>query len=63
MEVVNVLTAAEFLERSGPLLLADEARHNLILGLAGTLRDHPDYYPDFGLWLVEDGERPVGAAL
>ena len=63
MEVVNVLTAAEFLERSAPLLLADEARHNLILGLAGTLRDHPDHYPDFGLWLVEDGERPVGAAL
>ena len=38
-----------------PLLLADEARHNLILGLAATLRDHPQLYPEHRLWLVEDG--------
>ena len=63
MDVVQLTDAAEFLERAAPLLLADEARHNLILGLAGTLRDHPDVYPDHGLWLVEDGGAPVGAAL
>lgn len=62
-EVVQLTDATEFLDRSGPLLLADEARHNLILGLSGTLRDHPELYPDYGLWLVEDGGAPVGAAL
>jgi uncharacterized protein len=63
MNVVNIETAAEFLERGAPLLLADEARHNLILALAGTLRDRPAFYPDFGLWLVEDAGEPVAAAL
>jgi uncharacterized protein len=63
MKVVKVGTATEFLERGAELLLGDEARHNLILGLAGTLRDHPGLYPDHALWLVEDGSGPVGAAL
>ncbi len=53
----------EFLARAGPLLLRDEARHNLILGIAGTLRDHPSFYPERSLWLVRSGRRPVGAAL
>jgi uncharacterized protein len=47
------MTAAEFLERAGPLLLADEARHNLLLGVAGTVRDVPDAYPDVGFWVVD----------
>jgi uncharacterized protein len=55
--------AAAFLDAAGPLLLADEARHNLILGLAGTLRDDPALYPQRRLWLVEDGPEVVGAAL
>ena len=63
MDVVQLADAAEFLERAAPLLLADEARHNLILGLAGTLRDQPDVYPDYGLWVVEDGGGAIGAAL
>lgn len=63
MEVVQLRDAATFLERAAPLLVADEARHNLILGLAGTLRDHPHVYPDFGLWLVEGAGEVVGAAL
>ena len=37
--------AGAFLEQAGPLLLADEARHNLILGISGTLRESPDRYP------------------
>ena len=61
MEVVQLDDAAVFLEAAGPLLLADEARHNLILGLAGNARD--GLYEDFRSWLVEDGDRPVGAAL
>ena len=63
MELVKPESAAEFLARAAPLLLADEARHNLVLGLAGTLRDRPDAYPDHGLWLVEDGGVVAGAAL
>lgn len=57
------MTPEEFLERAGPLLLADEARHNLILGIAGTIRDSPDLYPERSLWLVRDGSEVVGAAL
>jgi GNAT superfamily N-acetyltransferase len=52
-----------FLTEVGPLLRADEARHNLILGLAGTLQATPDIYPDRSLWLVYDAETVVGAAL
>ena len=63
MQVVKAPDAAEWLRLAGPLLLADEARHNLILGLAGTLRDQPQRYPEHELWLVEDGDAVVGAAL
>ncbi len=63
MEVVRLTDPSEFLERAGSLLLADEARHNLILGLAGTLRDQPARYPEFELWLVEEAGAAVGAAL
>lgn len=63
MDVRRVDDPAAFLAAATPLLLADEARHNLILGLAGTLRDHPSHYPDYALWLAEDGQDVVGAAL
>ncbi len=63
VDVRLVSDPEEFLARATPLLLQDEARHNLILGLAATLRDHPRYYPEHRLWLVEEGGRPVGAAL
>ena len=63
MQVRVIDDPSVFLEEAGPLLLEDEARHNLMLGLASTLRDHPDRYPDFGLWLVEQNGGPVGAAL
>jgi len=46
-----------------PLLLEDEARNNLIFGIATTLRDRPRHYPEFRLWLVEDGSEVVAAAL
>jgi len=63
MDVRRLGDPAEFLEAASPLLLKDEARHNLILGIAGTLRDHPSHYPDYALWLAEDGSETVGAAL
>ena len=63
MEVVQLFDPTDFLARAEPLLLADEARHNLILGLAGTLRDHPHVYPEPALWLAERDGTVVGAAL
>jgi hypothetical protein len=62
VRIVKVADAAEFLERAAPVL-ADEARHNLILGLAGTLRDDPSLYPEHELWLVEERQAVAGAAL
>ena len=62
MHVVKLDDAGAFLERTRSLL-ADEARHNLILGIAGTLRDNPGLYPEHELWLVEDGDEVAGAAL
>jgi hypothetical protein len=61
VEVVRLDDAAAFLAQAEPLLLADEARHNLILGIAGNVRD--GLYEDFGLWLVRDGGVVAGAAL
>lgn len=52
-----------FLEAVEPLLIEDEARNNLILGIAGTLHDHPTVYEEYRLWIVEDRGRTVGAAL
>jgi hypothetical protein len=61
VEVERLDNAAEFLAEAEPLLLADEARHNLILGIAGSIeRGH---YEDFRLWLVRDGVDVVAAAL
>jgi hypothetical protein len=54
---------ADFLAEAMPLFLADEARYNLMLGIAGTLRDQPEAYATFRLWLAVDGSRVVAAAL
>jgi len=63
VEVVKLADPATFLAEAGPLLLADEARHNLILGIAGTIRDSPDHYPARSLWLVREAGEVVAAAL
>jgi GNAT superfamily N-acetyltransferase len=63
MSVRRSVDPAEFLAAAEPLLLADEARHNLMLGIAGTLRDHPGTYEEYRLWLVADGGDVTGAAL
>ena len=62
MSVELIDDPARFLTEAGTLLLADEARHNLILGIAGLMRSMPDVYPDRSLWLVYDG-AVVAAAL
>jgi predicted GNAT family acetyltransferase len=63
MEVVALAEAEEFLERAEPLLLEDEARHNLILGIASTLRDAPGVYEQWHLWLVQETGAVRAAAL
>jgi len=62
MDVRRLDDPVAFLEAAGPLLLEDEARHNLILGIAVTLRDHPSFYPAHFLWLAEE-EGVQGAAV
>jgi predicted GNAT family acetyltransferase len=63
VEVAELADAAAFLAAASPLLLADEPRHNLMLGLAATLRDHPALYPERHTWLVRGGDAVVAAAL
>jgi uncharacterized protein len=63
MQVRKVEDPEGFLRDAGPLLLADEARHNLVLGIADTLQRHPDVYPEHRLWIVEDQADVLGAAL
>ncbi len=63
MRVEQLDDAGLFLAEAQPLLLADEARHNLLLGLAGTVRDSPELYPARSFWLVRHGEEAVAAAL
>jgi len=62
MEVRRLDDPVAFLDAAGPFLLEDEARHNLILGIAGTLRDHPAVYPEHFLWLAEE-DGVHGAAV
>ena len=63
MQVKRFDDPAAFLARAEPLLLSDEARHNLMLGIAGNLRDLPGLYLEFHGWVAEDGGRVVSAAL
>lgn len=64
MVVKELQDPGSFLSAAAPLLLEDEARNNLILGIAGTLDRHPFVHPEFRLWLVNDkGGEVIGAAL
>jgi predicted GNAT family acetyltransferase len=63
MDVIRPESPTAFLELASPLFSTSEARHNLMLGIAGTLVSQPDVYPVHRLWVVTDAERPVAAAL
>jgi hypothetical protein len=63
MHAYRLADPAAFLATVDPLIASDEARHNLIFGLAATLRDHPAAYPTWHLWVVKDADTVVGAAL
>jgi predicted GNAT family acetyltransferase len=62
MRVDATEDAAEFLARAGPLLLEDEPRHNLILGIAGTLIESPQRFAEKRFWIALDGGGAVAAA-
>jgi predicted GNAT family acetyltransferase len=63
MEVIRPPDAQAFLELARELLERDEARHNLLLGIAGALVRDPDAFPVVHLWVVQDRGRRVAAAL
>jgi uncharacterized protein len=63
VQVVPHADVATFAARASDLLLADEARHNVALGLLGTLARDPGYYESSAAWTVEDRGAVVGAAL
>jgi GNAT superfamily N-acetyltransferase len=52
-----------FGSRAQPLLLADEARHNLMFGLLTTIAEQPGSYPEHRFWLALEGAAVVGAAM
>lgn len=52
-----------FLEAAGPVLLRDEARHNLIFGICSTLTEEPAAYPTAHFWTVVSDGEPVLAML
>jgi uncharacterized protein len=62
VNVTSIDDPVAFLRAAESLLLADEARHNLLLGICGRLAAGPDDFPDFRLWLVEDDGEVVAAA-
>lgn len=63
MELLEPSRPDLFLAAASPLLLGDEARHNLIFGICATLLETPDGYPAFHLWTIEDAGDVLAAAL
>ncbi len=63
--VQTTSNATEFLERMQPLLLEEEARYGLMLGIALTVARQPDYYsqhlPYFAI--AEDADGVAAAAV
>lgn len=58
----EVADATAFLERVA-LLVEDEARNNLIIGIARTIARSPEVFPDHGMYVVEGSEGPIAASL
>lgn len=53
----------DFLGAAHGFLTAREAEHCLLLGIALTIANHPEVYPEPRFWTVHEGERVVAAAL
>ena len=64
MELRRYLDVDDFLAAAGDFLVAREAEHNLLLGVAQNVRDTPDAFsaaPYFAT--VTDDDRVVAVAL
>jgi len=53
----------DFREQVEPLLVEDEVRHSVPLGVLATIERDPGRYAEHHLWLVEDGGAVVACAL
>jgi predicted GNAT family acetyltransferase len=63
VELVDHDGVQTFLDAARPVLLRDEARHNLIYGICATVTEAPDAFPDVHLWTVVSSGAPVLAML
>ena len=63
MDVDRVADPGTFLDRSGELLLADEARHNLMFAIVHSIVHYPGVYPEWDLWVIHRNGETVGAAV
>lgn len=63
MEVVTFDNARSFRERADPLLLENEARNNLILGVTGVLLTDPHAFETFRSWVVSDDGQPLATGI
>jgi predicted GNAT family acetyltransferase len=63
MKVHRFDDAASFRETSMAYLVADEARHNLLLGISTTIVEKPSLYELVDLWAVIEDDEVVLAAL
>jgi uncharacterized protein len=63
VDVEHLTRAEDVLASAGPLLLAEEARHNLPLGILSTARALPGVYPALLGWVAHDEGSVVGVAI
>ena len=63
MRVCTTGDAAEFLRDAASLLLPNEARDNLVFGIAAAVRDSPERWPGARFWIATVDGVPAGAAL
>ncbi len=62
MRGVGLTDPAEFRDRAGPLLMADELRHTVQLAVLAQI-ERGGRFAEHHLWVVEDGDRAVACAM
>jgi uncharacterized protein len=63
MHVQRVTDPDTFLRSASDLLLADEARHNLMFAITHSIVHYPEVYPEWQLWIVQRSGSAVAAAM
>jgi len=63
MQVRRIEDPANWLALVTPLLSRDEARHNLLFGIADTLIHRPHAYARHSVWIAAENDRVTGVAL